>query len=289
MMASQTDRYLVATLDDLTEPYHDQRPRELKASIEFIKEKGLLPIHLSDTFLPYLNILGLYTYLSGHISLPEHGHAQSLVSGTNNSFPEAVPTLEEALDMSFTEIEGYFCYGTNGVSYTRLLSAIGFHTVKHPDRANRQMKSKIGSTIPPYLVTCIHDLPSMDQKNQNAARMLMRDFITIFVDTRGNAEWRTLNAHLISQPDEESLRREAQYIIDATAILYPEIKWEPCLSGVDERSLHHTGYLKVDIESIMRNRGRNLFPARATISLPPPMYSIEQHRFQDRHRRRLKP
>ncbi|HIH37562.1 hypothetical protein J4460_06060 [Candidatus Woesearchaeota archaeon] len=205
-------------------------------AIRFFSERGILPLTYASPSIIPLTLLGCYSYFSGKLTCildvcPPR--IQGSICGTDPSFRDLREYWTGELGLEFTDSRTERVFGKHGNDHTRMLFCMGFHVNSQYTAHARATKAVLGSSLPAYLTGPLERFKRLEPNSQKRIKRLWGDVLNAWFDTRSGADEKrgiACQVHLMPQPDEERMKKEAGYFIAAINLLYPDV-------GIDEKSI----------------------------------------------------
>ncbi len=221
----------IASKTDFEATY--QRTYMAKKPLQFLEQQGIFPLTAKNPKLIYLNVLGLYAYLSGHLGNKNQNY-NATISCNGLNIPKS--DLEYQLGLKLVEKKKCLLFGKNGATYARLLYAMGFYTSS--GGKTRSTKAKTGSRLPPYLENFIINYNGLSRELKKLAKPLLRDLLSVWFDAKGDVPSnRVIRVDTLSQPTPEKAKEQARIFLSAVNHLYPSVDAPSCEIRTNENKL----------------------------------------------------
>src|SRR3989344_7844235 len=197
--------------------------------IVVLDQHGIFPLTYSNPQMSYVNLLGLYVYLSGTLNIRESSSYTTVITRKKKQFHGLDDVFKEKLGLTLnTRSDGSMYLSDNGASYARLLHTLGFHINHGSENGKVQRKALHGTTLPPYLVDIVNNYDAFSKTIQRGVRRFVSDFVSVWFDTKTFINpYLSGRINLMGQPTEELFQEQAELFARAIKIVYPEVEIDP--------------------------------------------------------------
>lgn len=229
----------ICTRQEFVDTYGKLGVGEKRAAV--LDEYGIFPVSYRNPILSRLNVLGLYVYFSGSLRTyagnkytgtiskgrtQQHDIDSIIESELGLKLRKRIPKKEKKTDNLEKRYD--IDFGTNGGSYARLLSLMGFFT-SNGVRSNIARKSRHGSELPKYLTDLIENYDKLAPWKKEKYKRLLRDMIAVCFETKTYVKQRQnrfeyVELELLTQPSLELVEKQGRQIIRAFNIVYPKVE-----------------------------------------------------------------
>ncbi len=269
----------ICTREDFLGTYPRQKYYAEKAAA-FLDGHGIFPLTYTNPKLVYLNLLGLYVYYSGSLTVAG-ARANAYLAGGRDHQHDLTDVWREHLGLTFIDGGAALTFGENGATYTRLLSVMGFHTNDDPCSKDPRRKARTGSLLPPYLRRVISTFDHQIRDSKNKVGRYIHDLLSVYFDTKGSIiANRGLRLDLLSQPTQELVMEEGLQLVAAVNYLYPAVSLGPDDIHVHSNQGTWSGYIHFPFEKILGFPQRAFSPVKVKVHIEP-RFSFEHPSIKD--------
>ncbi len=199
----------IVTIEDFLSMFKRCDCKYAVEGLEFLKNKGLLPLTYESKLLPEINILVAWLNWSGCISKSKKNTLFGYINLRPNNIQTYLPNLEQVvskLDLNLrNSSKGDIHFGENGSSYARLIHKAGVRICKG---SKKHYDTKVNHiiTFPEYILFLRDKYDYIHHKDKKIATKILADYIKIILFTKltkiGKGYRINLNSSVLEQGEE---------------------------------------------------------------------------------------
>jgi len=247
----------LVTVEQYMSTYRDTNSHGFKRSLEFLREKDLLPLTYHSRLLPQLNKLAAALRWSGNVTFNDRRYSPtSSISLDDRVINLIAPALSQ-LECDITPQNASNNLGESGAAYGRLLCALPGFYVNRGEKKSPDKKGRSQVSFPEYLTFILNHYRNILHEDKQLVRQLIRDEIDILLAAK--TVWDSvlsMNMHLFYSKNKETAESYGELVVRMFNSAYPRMDLD--LDSVETRS--------TEIEGETRFRPRIRFKEEALIS-----------------------